>query len=57
MECGARDEQDGHGTLNIPSSVTSPTIKGGWGRREGGLKEKYVEHLAPGKGQSINTED
>ena len=23
----------------------------------GGLKEKYVEHLAPGKGQSINTED
>lgn len=54
----AGPEEDGHGTLNTPSSVTSPTINRGL--EEGGrVNRKYVEHIAPSKGQhlSINTED
>ena len=40
MECGARDEKDGHGTLNIPSSVTSPTINRGVGEEVGRVNRK-----------------
>ena len=33
-------EQDGHGTLNIPSSVTSPTINRGVGEEGGRVNRK-----------------
>ena len=42
LQIGVWSEARGR-TLNTPSSVTSPTIKK---RGGGGLKEKYVQHIA-----------
>ena len=47
LQIGVWSEARGR-TLNTPSSVTSPTIKK---RGGGGLKEKYVQHIASSSGQ------
>lgn len=63
LQIGVWGQARGGWTWNIEHTIFGykpcNQQRGGWGGREGGLTEKYVEHIAQSTGQHlrINTED